>query len=714
MDGSSPSSQDDPDPGPDFNAKPRNDGVEQSPSPQTAESTAAAAAMKKEKARVRFNSNAAATRPQPTVSVTPPGPVPRELDVPPPPRQPRPSVLRGNSSNSITTVRELHHDVGAESREAINAAAAAQERAQHVAAKVRRDSGTPESRHSMESLETATSEFDLMSDDGSSIALQTLNSRTALNPGQSDEDRHQDALNEAAYHLVQAHSRRFEGKSTNSPLSHETHTEGHGRPVSEINDGLYDGVYNVPPPRHYRGSVLSQLLKLYKPAEVPTNHQQHQQHHRNLSAASFSGSTGTPASESGTATPNRKKWYNQNRSQETLANLVEASARLANPNMPSDPKSPGKKKPPPMHKRRTSSSARANAYWQREQVRITAHIAETLSRQEYIIKLCRALMLYGAPTHRLEEYLSMTARFLEIDGQFLYLPGCMIISFDDKSLHTAEIRIVRSSQGIDLGKLKDVHLVYKEIMHEVTDVEEGTLRLDALMAAKDKFHPWFRVIVFGLTSVTAAPFSFKARLIDLPLIFLFGCLVGILQLIVAPRSDLYNNVFEVSATVIISFLSRAFGSIRGGSLFCFSALAQSGIVMLLPGYLVRKSPSFPLHAAVHVLIRHEWLMGWASSSMLCPGNPIPRYRPRLDPYSLRHHLLAPTWLWHHRRGSTLRPFRSKRHVNDDVREPYSQRMGLHLRAAFHCLYQHPLPSEMASAPRHGRRRFRRVYCQLLQ
>jgi uncharacterized membrane protein YjjB (DUF3815 family) len=33
-------------------------------------------------------------------------------------------------------------------------------------------------------------------------------------------------------------------------------------------------------------------------------------------------------------------------------------------------------------------------------------------------------------------------------------------------------------------------------------------------------------------------------------------------------------------------LARAFGSIRGGNLFCFSALAQSSIALILPGYMV--------------------------------------------------------------------------------------------------------------------------------
>jgi uncharacterized membrane protein YjjP (DUF1212 family) len=82
------------------------------------------------------------------------------------------------------------------------------------------------------------------------------------------------------------------------------------------------------------------------------------------------------------------------------------------------------------------------------------------------------------------------------------------------------------------------------------------------------------------------PFGFGMRLIDLPIAFILGCILGILQLIVAPRSPLYANVFEVVAAMITSFLARAFGSINGGNLFCFSALAQSSIALILPGYVV--------------------------------------------------------------------------------------------------------------------------------
>jgi uncharacterized membrane protein YjjP (DUF1212 family) len=142
-----------------------------------------------------------------------------------------------------------------------------------------------------------------------------------------------------------------------------------------------------------------------------------------------------------------------------------------------------------------------------DEIKITVHIAETLSRQRYLLKLCRALMSYGAPTHRLEEYMKMSARVLEIDGQFLYMPGCMIISFDDASTHTTEVKLVRAAQGVDLGKLKDIHEVYKEVVHDVIGVEEATQRLDVIIKNKQKNHAWALVFVYGLASACVAPFG---------------------------------------------------------------------------------------------------------------------------------------------------------------------------------------------------------------
>lgn len=192
----------------------------------------------------------------------------------------------------------------------------------------------------------------------------------------------------------------------------------------------------------------------------------------------------------------------------------------------------------------------------------------------------------------------MSARVLEIEGSFLYLPGCMIVSFDDGATHTTEVKLVRTGQGVDLGKLKDVHEIYKEVVHDVIGVDDAMPRLDQIMNRKPQYGPWAIVVVYGLASACVGPFAFGARPIDLPIAFFLGSLLGIMQIILAPRSDLYSNIFEISAAVLTSFLARAFGSIRGGQVFCFSALAQSAIALILPGYTVR---TFPLPCSLPTL-----------------------------------------------------------------------------------------------------------------
>ncbi|PYH49742.1 threonine/serine exporter family protein [Aspergillus saccharolyticus JOP 1030-1] len=240
--------------------------------------------------------------------------------------------------------------------------------------------------------------------------------------------------------------------------------------------------------------------------------------------------------------------------------------------------------------RRRDKHSRRRSFRLEDEIQVTLRIAEIIARQRYIMQLCKALMMFGAPTHRLEEYMLMTSKVLEIDSQYLYVPGCMIMSFDDPSTRTTEVKLVRVVQGVNLGRLSDTHNVYKNVIHDVIGIEEATGELEELMTKKPRFNKWIIVFVYGLATAMVGPFAFDARPIDMPIIFFNGCLLGVMQHVIAPRSVLYNNVFEVTAAVLTSFIARAFGSIHrthgSGRLFCFSAIAQSSIALILPGYTV--------------------------------------------------------------------------------------------------------------------------------
>lgn len=166
----------------------------------------------------------------------------------------------------------------------------------------------------------------------------------------------------------------------------------------------------------------------------------------------------------------------------------------------------------------------------------------------------------------------------------------MIVAFDDKTTHTTDVKIVRVVQGVDLGKLNAVHTIYKNVLHSVIEVDQGIVELDQQLEMAQLYKVGFVLVVYGLAAVCVGPFAFESSWIDLPIQFLLGLIVGVLQLIVAPRSSLYANVFEIVATIAVSFLGRAFGSIPNksgdGTVFCFAALAQSSIALILPGYMV--------------------------------------------------------------------------------------------------------------------------------
>jgi len=556
--------------------------------------------VKKEKGRVRFNS---------TANVQPPPAFIREFATstesldsssrPTSPSQsrpmPRPSLLRGSSYNSVVNLPGEDDEEQDPDSEEAKSARAAQERAQEMAATVSGSHSAPAStRGSFESQPDPI--YDRRGRGRRlSIHLGDLN-RTDTRQEEDGEklqgagsSQQQRDLKREAYDLVRSHTQRRGSLPFDQVVSDASApSSGRATPVGERPD------FYVPPPAHYRGSILSNLLRLYNQPPVESQPPSYPS-----SVKSFNTSEFTTPTTSGTATPTRKKWYEKekNRSTDTLANLVEASARLADISggLPESPKTEARPKRPKLPKRpkhkRTPSGRLLNFGRSRmeDEVRITINIAETLSRQKYIIKMCKALMMYGAPTHRLEEYLTMTARVLEIEGQFLYLPGCMIISFDDRQTHTTEVKIVRANQGIDLGKLKDIHEIYKSVLHDLYSVDVAMNKISAITEARDTFPPWLRVFFFGLASATVAPFAFGGRLIDLPVCFLLGTMVGLLQIFAAPKSALYNNLFEISATILTSFLARAFGSIKGGQIFCFSALAQSSIALILPGWFVCKS-----------------------------------------------------------------------------------------------------------------------------
>jgi len=435
--------------------------------------------------------------------------------------KPRPGVLRASSYTNDFDNEETPY------QQALSALAA-QGRAQRMASLVGSNSAPATTRTSLDSDVDLDEPYSPPKGEKAAgfltnIQLGDMDSRRTYDQplDDSDDDRpdqgkreiKRTASTKEAHDIVRAHTRKHRaGLMTNSMNMPSILASGQVTPTEEQNLDEYQ-----PRPQQFRGGVLSDLLKLYKPDHGNDSRPGSRSASRRSSLDSM-GSTVVSAGSSGATTPKTKhaKWYKQrNQSQETLAGLIEASAKLAGASASPTVAIGGHKKKPirPGMGNRSHSGKLVDAAKSRlrprleDEIRITIHIAETLSRQKYVVKLCSALMMYGAPTHRLEEYLKATSRVLEIDSNFLYIPGCMIISFDDASTHTTEVKLIKSAHGVNLGKLKDVHEIYKEVVHDLIGVDEATKRLGGIIKAKQKYNPWLLVPVYGLASACVGPFG---------------------------------------------------------------------------------------------------------------------------------------------------------------------------------------------------------------
>lgn len=228
------------------------------------------------------------------------------------------------------------------------------------------------------------------------------------------------SLREAAARLVRHHSRK-ESKSRHHDHSYKVSApptplrSGQTTPVREQSSKDY-----IPRPHEYREGFLSSILKLYNEqgagsalSHAPAgNVGPASSDHRQSTGSPIRGhdTREDPSASSGTITPKaaHQKWYKNQQVSSTgsLSNLISSATVLAHPAGSPATGQPSGHGPRPNMKSRSVSALDTvlgrKGPKQEESIHIQIHIAETMTRQAYLMKMCRALMNYGAPTHRLE------------------------------------------------------------------------------------------------------------------------------------------------------------------------------------------------------------------------------------------------------------------------------------------------------------------------
>ncbi|KAK7064367.1 hypothetical protein R3P38DRAFT_3249958, partial [Favolaschia claudopus] len=234
---------------------------------------------------------------------------------------------------------------------------------------------------------------------------------------------------------------------------------------------------------------------------------------------------------------------------------------------------------------------------------IIRNVTEVDTRRKFICKLAKALMAFGAPSHRIESQLTAASKILDAQAEFVQLPNLVIVTIrNGGSTASTRIYFIRARGRISLSRLNAVHHVYRKVLHDKLSAEEGTDELRKILKTPPPYNLWLRCFFSFICASILCVLSFGGSLVDM---WVSGCCAATLQYLglnAANKSAMYANVYEVSATIIVAFIARGLSNIPGG-LFCYSAISSAGkesmanyahresymftgVIVILPGFTV--------------------------------------------------------------------------------------------------------------------------------
>ncbi|KIY70181.1 DUF1212-domain-containing protein [Cylindrobasidium torrendii FP15055 ss-10] len=206
-------------------------------------------------------------------------------------------------------------------------------------------------------------------------------------------------------------------------------------------------------------------------------------------------------------------------------------------------------------------------------------------RRKFLLKLSKALMSYGAPSHRIGSMLKSASDILGAQADFVHLPNIIIVSIRDSENSRTRTYFVRASGKIALTKLHQVHGIYRDVLHDKMTAEAGTDALRKILRSPPTYPLSFRCGLAFFSSSLICVIAFGGSIVDMWLAGLCASVLQYLGLSAANKSAMYANVYEISVSIIVAFVARGLSN-APGNIFCYSAISSGGVVSILPGFTV--------------------------------------------------------------------------------------------------------------------------------
>src|SRR5262249_19443442 len=162
----------------------------------------------------------------------------------------------------------------------------------------------------------------------------------------------------------------------------------------------------------------------------------------------------------------------------------------------------------------------------------------------FVLRLGRALHVYGIPAHRLEEVMEKAAENLGLQGQYFSTPTSIFDSFGPQCQQRRCLLRPRRAEG-NLVRPAELDDAPTGVLRRPYDPAEGPKRIDRILAEPHRYGAALTTIAFGLASAAASSFL-GGGLKEIAASALIGLIIGLLSLL-AERYQSLGKVFEFVA-----------------------------------------------------------------------------------------------------------------------------------------------------------------------
>lgn len=199
-------------------------------------------------------------------------------------------------------------------------------------------------------------------------------------------------------------------------------------------------------------------------------------------------------------------------------------------------------------------------------------------RVDFALKLGRALQVYGAPAHRLEDAMRDLLRLTQVEGEFFSTPTAIFATLSHGTERRTELIRVDQSE-VDLGKLEELVDLGNAVIAGSVSHRAASLEIDRIIAAPPRYGTVLTVVSFAVTSAVACRF-FGGGLREMALASVAGLAVGLLSL-APPRFPTVGRIFDMVAAFIVSFVAIIGAALVGGA--SIPIVTVAGLIILVPG-----------------------------------------------------------------------------------------------------------------------------------